>query len=213
MQPLKFGDEIFFARADRTLWHEASRTLFLSDCHLGKGAHFRQSGIPIPDGGETEDLDRLVNAITETDAHAVWVLGDLFHQPQSITSQQMDRWASAFAPIKAELNVILGNHDRRAEHFATSLGYSIQPEPTDWNGIELAHHPDESNQLRIAGHIHPQVEFKTNADRIVCPCFAVQDDRLLLLPAFTAFSGGPRFQPKQAACYAIVGDDVLPPMN
>ena len=59
MQIIEFGAQRFSARADRTLWHPDSSTLLLSDLHLGKGAHFRQSGIPVPDGGETDDLNRL----------------------------------------------------------------------------------------------------------------------------------------------------------
>tara|TARA_E500000081_G_scaffold4509_1_gene4938 strand:+ start:828 stop:1469 length:642 start_codon:yes stop_codon:yes gene_type:complete len=211
MQIIEFGAQRFSARADRTLWHQDSSTLLLSDLHLGKGAHFRQSGIPVPDGGETDDLNRLSNAITETNASSVWILGDLFHHPPSITEAQMDRWTNQLSGLKVQFHVILGNHDRNAHSFATALGFHIHPEPTLWRGIELSHHPDHGSQARIAGHVHPQIEFKTAADHLVCACFAVTDQRLLLLPAFTAFSGGPRFQPREASCYAIVGNEVLPP--
>ena len=68
MQPIEFGGNQFMARADRTLFHLKTQTLFLSDLHLGKGAHFRQSGIPVPDGGEFHDLDRLLDAINDTKA-------------------------------------------------------------------------------------------------------------------------------------------------
>jgi DNA ligase-associated metallophosphoesterase len=213
MQHLEFGDLEFIARADRTLWHKTSDTLFLSDLHLGKGAHFRQAGIPIPAASELSDLDRLIRAIKDTQATTVWVLGDLFHQPQSITNAQMDRWHDVLDPLQVELNVILGNHDRHAESFADALEFAIHPEPTLWRGVELAHHPDDDSVYRIAGHIHPQVEFKAASDRLSCPCFAIKHQRLLLLPAFTAFSGGPRFQPKDARCFAIVNNDVLPPTN
>ena len=43
MQQIKFGPLEFVARADRTLWHRESCTLFLSDPHLGKGAHFERA--------------------------------------------------------------------------------------------------------------------------------------------------------------------------
>lgn len=211
MQIIKFGMQRFAARADRTLSHQDSSTLFLSDLHLGKGAHFRQSGIPIPDGGETDDLNRLSDAVAETNASSIWILGDLFHHPPSITDAQMDRWMNHFVGLKVQSHVILGNHDRQAQPFASALGFNIHPEPTIWQGIELAHHPDGGSQARIAGHVHPQVELKTATDHLVCTCFVVTDQRLLLLPAFTAFSGGPRFQPKEASCYAIVGNEVLPP--
>ena len=90
MQPIEFGENQFMARSDRTLFHPKTQTLFLSDLHLGKGAHFRQSGIPVPVGGEFNDLDRLVDAINDTESATVWILGDLFHHPRSVTHNQME---------------------------------------------------------------------------------------------------------------------------
>ena len=167
MQHLEFGHSEFIARADRTLWHKKSDTLFLSDLHLGKGAHFRQAGIPIPEASELSDLNRLIQAIKNTQAKTVWVLGDLFHQPQSISSAQMDRWQHVLDPLQVELNVILGNHDRQAESFACALGFLIYPEPTLWRGIELAHHPNDESAYRIAGHIHPQLNSKRHLIALV----------------------------------------------
>ena len=129
MQPIEFGGNQFIARADRTLFHLKTHTLFLSDLHLGKGAHFRQSGIPVPDGGEFHDLDRLVDAINDTESATVWILGDLFHHPRSITRNQMDCWIDTLQRQQATLKVILGNHDRDAHSIAENLGFSIYPEP------------------------------------------------------------------------------------
>ena len=213
MQPIEFGGNQFMARADRTLFHPKTHTLFLSDLHLGKGAHFRQSGIPVPDGGEFHDLDRLLDAINDTKSDTVWILGDLFHHPRSITRNQMDYWINTLRGKQTTLKVILGNHDRDAHSFAQKLGFSIYPEPTNWHGIELAHHPDNRSVCRIAGHVHPQMELKATTDHLVCSCFAIQNQRLLLLPAFTKFSGGPRLRPCDALCFPIIGDQVLPPTN
>ena len=213
MQPIEFGGNQFVARADRTLFHPKTHTLFLSDLHLGKAAHFRQSGIPVPNNGEVHDLDRLVDAINDTESDTVWILGDLFHHPRSITHYQMDFWIDTLRRQQTTLKVILGNHDRDAHSFAEKLGFSIYAEPTNWHGIELAHHPDNRSVYRIAGHVHPRMELRAATDHIVCSCFAIQNRRLLLLPAFTKFSGGPRFKPCEALCFPIIGDQVLPPTN
>ena len=127
MQIIEFGAQRFSARADRTLWHPDSSTLLLSDLHLGKGAHFRQSGIPVPDGGETDDLNRLSNAITETNTTSVWILGDLFHHPPSITDAQMDRWTNQLSGLKVQFHVILGNHDRNAHRLRPRLAFTSIP--------------------------------------------------------------------------------------
>lgn len=210
MHEIYFGKQRFLGRPDRTLFHPSSGTLFLSDLHLGKGHLFRCEGIPIPKELEAQDLNRLILALQATKAKSFWVLGDLFHHPGSITSKLMSKWHHAFEKIDVQRSVILGNHDRSAQQFASNLGFSIQPEPSLWYGIELAHHPDRSGELpRIAGHVHPQVEFRNATDHLVCPCFAIPNERCLLLPAFTEFSGGPRFSAKTAQLFPIIDKDVL----
>lgn len=210
MREIFFGNQRFFARADRTLFHPNSGTLFLSDLHLGKGHLFRREGIPIPKESEERDLERLLNAVKETTAKSIWILGDLFHHPKSITSDLMSKWIQTFEVLNISQQVILGNHDKFAEKFASGLGFSIQSEPTKWRDLELAHHPGaNSTKPRIAGHIHPNAEFKTATDHIICPCFAIPNDHLLLLPAFTEFSGGARFSVHSTHVFPIVDGYVL----
>jgi DNA ligase-associated metallophosphoesterase len=212
MTELIFAGERFVARADRTLFHPSSRTLFLSDLHLGKARVFQTAGIPVTDASEQQDLARLDRALEDTRASHLWILGDLFHQVAGIQSQQIQTWSTHLQAHTDTAQVILGNHDRAGHTYATQLGLTICPEPSQWHGIQLAHHPDPDRKMpRIAGHIHPQVQFKTAADRLVYPCFAIPHQHELLLPAFTGFSGGPRFEAKQTACYAITPIGVLPP--
>ena len=78
----------------------------------------------------------------------------------------MDRWINTLRGQQTTLKVILGNHDRDAHSIAEKLGFSIYPEPTNWHGIELAHHPDNRSVYRIAGHVHPQMELKAATDHL-----------------------------------------------
>ena len=214
MTDLHFADQVFNARADRTLFHPDTGSLLLSDLHLGKTAIFQRAGIPVCDARETDDLARLLAAIESTQAAEIWILGDLFHQVSAITESQMACWASLLSRAAVKINVILGNHDRSGEVLAERLGMAIYPEPTIRFGVELAHHPDPNTRRpRIAGHIHPQVCFRSRADQLVYPCFARPHAHELLLPAFTGFSGGPRFNPQQTDCFAITPLGVLPPHN
>ena len=131
MQQIKFGPLEFVARADRTLWHRESCTLFLSDPHLGKGAHFRQAGIPVPDISETADLNRLIQAIRDTQVTSVWVLGDLFHQPLSITEAQITRWQSTRS-LDTELKVILEITTRRQSPMPALLLDRTRANAMEW---------------------------------------------------------------------------------
>ena len=212
MTDLIFSGERFVARADRTLFHPDTQTLFLSDLHLGKAEVFQAAGIPVTDASEHQDLARLDQAIEDTKAAHLWILGDLFHQVSRIQPRQIQQWSTHFRTRTVTAQVILGNHDRSGHSYAEQLGLTICPEPSQWHGIQLAHHPDPTRSTpRIAGHIHPQVQFKSAADHLVYPCFAIPHRHELLLPAFTGFSGGPRFDAKQTRCYAITPIGVLPP--
>lgn len=214
MTELCFANTTFIARPDRTLWHPDSGSLFLSDLHLGKAHLFRTAGIAVPPAMEHADLDRLTQAVQQTRANTLWILGDLFHHPQSIGERHRLAWAHHFAALKVRLCVILGNHDRHADALAQQMGFELHPEPTAWETLELAHHPaPESGRPRIAGHVHPQVIYQKRSDRLVLPCFAIVQATTLLLPAFTAFSGGPRFKPNEAQCFAITPTEVLSPSN
>ena len=210
MHEIIFGNQRFIARADRTLFHPDSRTLFLSDLHLGKGHLFRREGIPIPKQSEVKDIERLISAVETTAARSIWILGDLFHHPKSITSVLMSEWIRLLEIVNLDRNVILGNHDKFATRYASDLGFSLQPEPSYWRQLSLAHHPEKICSMpRISGHIHPQAELKTATDHIVCPCFAMPNKYQLLLPAFTEFSAGPRFCVQTTRVFPILNGCVL----
>ncbi len=209
---IEFAGHTFVPRDDRTLWHPVSQRLFVSDLHLGKGRVFRQAGIAVPRGSEATDLDRLQRAVIDTQARSLWVLGDLFHQTRGLTDSVLADWQLCFSRLQVELHVILGNHDRQGETAARALGFTIQPEPTPFGALDLAHHPDATaGRPRLAGHIHPQALLQSATDRLIYPCFAELDQHTLLLPAFTEFSGGPRYLPHQARLYPITPLGVLPP--
>lgn len=212
MTEIHFAGHHFEARTDRTLWHPKTKRLFVSDLHLGKGDVFRQAGVAVPAASEWADLDRLALALTDTDADSLWVLGDLFHQPKAITPRALTHWQSRFAAFQVELCVILGNHDRHGEAFADALGFKRYPEPTAFDALDLAHHPgDAKARPRLAGHVHPQALLQSKTDRLIYPCFAILGQHTLLLPAFTEFSGGPRYRPHDAKLYPITPLGVLPP--
>lgn len=212
MTELHFAAMRFLARPDRTLFHPDSGRLFISDLHLGKGAMFRRAGIPIPAQSEEQDLIRLQRAIKASRATSLWVLGDLFHAPSTLSAERLMHWRECFDQSSIERVVILGNHDRQGEAPAVALGFSIADEPTSWLACDLAHHPDPAHpRPRIAGHVHPQALLQSATDRLIYPCFAILDSHTLLLPAFTEFSGGPRFRPSDAELFIITPLGVLPP--
>ena len=63
----------------KAIYWQGQRTLILSDLHLGKAAHFRRNGIPIPAQIHQKDLDLLEILLYYYDVQKVIVVGDLIH--------------------------------------------------------------------------------------------------------------------------------------
>ena len=114
------------ARADRTLFHPKTHTLFLSDLHLGKGL-FPTIWRSCARRWEFHDLDRLLDAIDNAN-DTVWILGDLFHHPRSITHNQMDCWINTLRGEQTTLKVIPEVITIEA-FICRKLGFSIYPGP------------------------------------------------------------------------------------
>ena len=212
MTTLEFGGMTWIARADRSLWQPERRTLVIADLHLAKSHAFRCAGIPISDAIERDDLSRLNQAITDTRASTLWILGDLLHSPAGL-GPHIARFLQELSLPTTAVHVILGNHDQAAAKALANAGLQTYPDPTPWESIEFAHFPESTghHRPRIAGHMHPMVTYRSRRDRLRFPCFAYIDEDTLVLPAFTRFSGGSDLNPRQVTCYPIVADQVLSP--
>ncbi|HAZ25214.1 MAG TPA: phosphoesterase, partial [Algoriphagus sp.] len=68
-----------FLMKEKVVYHQNTRTFFISDVHFGKAAHFRKSGIPIPEPIHKVDLETLSLLFDEFSPSSVYFLGDLFH--------------------------------------------------------------------------------------------------------------------------------------
>lgn len=212
------GAQVLVHRAlGRTVWlapqgaliHPETRTAFISDLHLGKSASFRQAGLAVPEGSDTETLTRLNLLLSVYPIQTLVILGDLVHDAASLTDsllEQLERLRSQTAA--AAWHLVLGNHDQKAGQrlqtdWAARLGVKIFYD--QWDGeisILGLHAPDdfrdvaEGGQWQIAGHLHPSVVIQARArQRLRLPCFAYRDGQWLL-PAFGAFTGSMPLVPK-----------------
>ena len=173
--------------ADRAVgWRDC---LFVADLHLGKSAVFRAAGLPVPPGELDHDLARLAALIWLSGARRLIVLGDLVHGPVGPdVVARVAEWRDQFA---AEWIVVRGNHDRHvpawpAEWRLQEYGDAHREDP-----FRLCHQPKPHPGATVfAGHLHPMVSVGKRPDRMRFPA-VVTDPGLVLLPAFTQFSGGP----------------------
>ena len=205
------GTQVLFHRAlGRTVWlapqgayiDPDTQTAFISDLHLGKSASFRQAGLAVPEGSDTETLARLELLLSTYAIETLVILGDLVHDAASLTNallRQLERLRSQKA--QTAWHLVLGNHDQKAgqtlqSDWATRLGLQVFTDRWEGGmGLVGLHAPDDApdatqtDQWQIAGHLHPSVVIQARArQRLRLPCFAYRQGQWLL-PAFGAFTG------------------------
>lgn len=198
-------------RPDRSLHWPAANLLLVADLHWGKTETFQRFGLGVPGGVLTDDLARLAAAVHDTGARQVWVLGDLVHGALGMTTAVVAEVAAFLAATQAELRLVLGNHDLHLAALPAQWNIAVCAEARVGPFV-LQHAPEPSDDGYVwAGHLHPAVRLQGRGrrDGLRLPCFAV-GERVGVLPAFSAFTGGAAVRDPTATCYAIAGDAVLP---
>lgn len=187
---LVLAGETLQLHADRALYWPARQRLLVADVHLGKDDAFRAAGIALPAGGTRHDLDRLAALLAATAARELWVLGDLLHGARP-DARWRDDW-QRFRARHAQLHIALieGNHDRSAAR--AELGIALHTGRVLDGPFAFSHAPEpapgaDGARLTVCGHVHPVVRVPGLPGRF--PAFVQVDDRLVL-PAFSAFTGG-----------------------
>ena len=161
--------------------------LAVADLHLEKGSSFARRGTLLPPYDTTETLARLARLIARFAPRVVVALGDNFHDgdgPARLSAQ--NRASLAVLQRGRQWVWIAGNHD---------------PEPAGGIGGEFAasvsvgaltfRHQLARNapQGEIAGHLHPVARIVQRGRAVSRRCF-VGDGKVLVMPAFGAYTGG-----------------------
>jgi len=193
----------------RALYWQREEALILSDVHVGKTAHFRKHGIPMPDDVLQKDLERLKQLILYFGAKTLLIVGDLFHAEPNSDMSTFKNWLAQFPDLK--LTLIKGNHDEESKRLMVDLNIEavkqLHIEP-----FVFLHDPLENNQnqFTISGHIHPGVLIKSKGkQRMKLPCYQVSDHQLIM-PAFSLFTGlNTRNIPEKAIFYVFTESTIF----
>lgn len=190
-----FGPARLQLLADRAVYWPARQLLLLADLHLGKGDVFRRHGIAVPRGGTGQDLARLAALLAQTGARRLMLLGDVVHGPIHAAhwQQQWRQWRQQHRQIAVQ--AVRGNHDRALER-AAAMGIELLGAGVEEAGLWLCHEPVDDDRPLLCGHLHPVVRLPGLVRAL--PVFWQQGQRLVL-PAFSAFTGGWRVQPGNGA--------------
>lgn len=201
--------ETVLLRADRSLFWPRRQTLVVADLHFGKAATFRAASLPVP-GGNAATLARLGQALDETAARRLVVLGDFWHARPGRTAAvlaELTDWRAARPELQIDL--VRGNHDRAGSPPAAwAAGWLAEHHPD--SPFAYAHHPAESGGgYVLAGHLHPGYRLFEGGRPVLLPCFWLRE-RYAVLPAFGSFTGFAAVQPTPAdRLYVIADEDVI----
>lgn len=183
------GEEVILS-AKRALFWKKEKALVIADVHLGKTAHFRQYGIPIPSSLLAADLERLSDLVAEFQPEKIIVVGDMFHhQDHNSDVDTFTNWRHMFDGLKIML--VQGNHDRLKPLQYMHMDIELYKPNLSLGPFQFIHEYKHSNEnyFSISGHIHPGVLLRGRAKQAMkLPCFALNENQLVL-PAFSIFTG------------------------
>ncbi|WP_439152698.1 ligase-associated DNA damage response endonuclease PdeM [Winogradskyella sp.] len=202
-------NEVLTLTNQRAIYWKAHEALILSDVHIGKTAHFRRHGIPMPDGILQKDLERLKQLISYFKPKQLLIVGDLFHAETNSDMVTFKIWLEQFEDLR--LVLIKGNHDKQSKRLMDDLGIEVITE-MNIEPFTLIHEPKDSSLdlFTISGHTHPGVLIKGKGrQNIKLPCYQVTSNQLIL-PAFSLFTGlNTRSEPDDATCFAFTETSIF----
>ena len=178
-----------FLHPYKSLYWQEYKILFFADIHLGKAAHFRKSGIPIPEKIHKPDLERIEILVNKYQPKRIIILGDLFHSSYNKAWLTFRFFCEEKIKLKPEL--VMGNHDildHSQYNFLELHHAKLILEP-----FVLSHKPMELHELNghynLCGHIHPSVKLSGLAKQsLSVECFYFGKNHGIL-PAFGSFTG------------------------
>jgi len=207
--PFTLKNEELLLLPEKAIWFPVHKILLISDVHLGKGAHFRKSGIPIPTKLSQEDLANLSDLITHYKPKKIIFLGDLFHSDINDDWNWFSLWRQLHLEI--ELILIKGNHDIISLELYHSLNIQVVDEMS-LGPFLLLHNLPKKKRLEyiLAGHIHPGIKLRGKGRQsLTVACFYFTPD-YAILPAFGKFTGKACIEAKEGdLVFAIAGKEVL----
>jgi len=200
---------------ERVLWINEVKSLLIADLHFGKAAHFRKSGIPIPEPVHYFDLERLNFLHQKLQPVHTYFLGDLFHSDWNEQWEILNSFLEKF--IGTQFHLIKGNHDVLSSKAYGQSILRIHEKPLKIGRLILSHEPMELVEegfLNVCGHIHPGILLRGKARQAVrIPCFHLSGQRLTL-PSFGNFTGSISLKPKPGdLIWGISGEKIIPVLS
>lgn len=185
------ANEALHLLPDRALFWPRRQLLLVADPHFGKADAFRANRVYVPQGTTESALARLDAVIARLAPGRLVFLGDFLHAREGRTADTFNSlaaWRRAHGDMQVQ--IVRGNHDRRAGDPPSYVGIECIDAPLLEPPFALAHHPVAlSGSYVLCGHVHPcAVMVGPARQRERLPCFSFGTE-VGILPAFGEFTG------------------------
>ncbi len=205
---IKFANSTLILTNKRAIYHADTKSLILSDLHLGKATHFRKNGIPISNNIVLNDLNRLAELIEFFKPIQVVVAGDFFHAAANGEIDLFKNWRKNYNTI--DFILVKGNHDRLNLEVYQEIGIELIKDKLNLNDFIITHIPKiKPIDFEICGHIHPEVAIKgIGKQKLKLPCYVI-NEKQIILAAFSEFTGLDTSFSKVGNVYAFSDDFII----
>ncbi|MDN3723150.1 ligase-associated DNA damage response endonuclease PdeM [Aequorivita sp. SDUM287046] len=207
MKEIQINSHHFTLHPSGAIFWKDKEMLLIADVHLGKVAHFRKHGAPVPANAAFQNLEKLTEISNYFEPKIICFLGDLFHSKLNEEWQDFEKWVEY---TKAEVILISGNHDIIPQYLYEDLGVKVYDELL-LEGFHLTHHPSEiKGTFNFSGHVHPGIRMRgVGRQYLRFACF-YKTLNGLILPAFGNFTGKHVLKPSvNDEVFAIVEGEVI----
>jgi DNA ligase-associated metallophosphoesterase len=208
-----FLDQQLWLDPRKAIYWQEQKALLLSDLHLGKAAHFRKSGIAIPETVHRDDYRRMDELIGHYQPEHVYILGDIFHSDENASWGTFTEWLNKHPDVRFRL--IPGNHDILPLGRYKASNFQLEQEKLPLGPFLLSHQSPPPAYVpslyRITGHVHPAIRLSGKGRQsLTLPCFYFGPHEGIL-PAFGRFTGKAILQPsKPCSIFVTTEQQVMP---
>lgn len=176
---------------ERAIFWRRRGILLVADPHFGKAASFRALGVHVPQGTTSSNFARLDQLLARHGPSRLVFLGDFLHAKEGRSERSfaaLAAWRASHAEV--EMQIVRGNHDRRAGDPPEEVGIACEDGPLVEGPFAFLHHPASVSGLySLSGHVHPCATIigpGRQHERLPCFWFGRY---VGVLPAFGEFTG------------------------
>lgn len=172
----------------KAIYFEKHKTLLVSDIHLGKVGHFKNSSVTLPDGLAETDMVLLDKIIKAIDVSEIFILGDFFLRKENYDIRLFKIWRDLHQNI--DVNLVKDSTDMMSDEIYANFEIRIHRKYFLWNKFLFTHKPlDKDVKLTgceyiFSGYINPGININGSGRPLEnLPCYYF-DEKQCIMPAF-----------------------------